>query len=57
MPNINAFEAVVHEKILKDFPPFGPLNDSLRGQPLDFNKSKFLFPRDVSFQIWLKSSD
>jgi len=57
MPNINAFEQVVHEKkifkYLSNFPLFGPLNGPLRGQPLDFNKSPF--PRDDSYRIWLKS--
>jgi len=54
MPNINAFEAVVHEKKkdLSKFPPFWPW----RGQPLDLNKSESQFPRDASYQIWLKST-
>jgi len=59
MPNTNAFEQVVHEKkIFKDlsnFPLFGPLNGPLGGQPLHFNKSESPFPRDASYQIWLKS--
>jgi len=43
MPNVNAFEAVVHEKIFKDllkFPPCCPLKWLPKGQPLDFNKSE-----------------
>jgi len=59
MPNTNAFEAVVHEKnilkICQNVPLFG-LKWFLRGQPLDLNKSESPFPRDVSYQIWLKST-
>jgi len=58
MPNINAFEEVVHEKkifkYLSKFPNFWPLKWPLGGQPLDFNKSESPFPRDASHQIWLK---
>jgi len=60
MPNFNAFEAVVHEKnIFKElskFPPFLPLHGLLWGQPFAFNKSESPFPRDASYQIWLKST-
>jgi len=60
MPIINAFRPVVHEKkIFKElskFPLFCPLNaPPLRGQHLDLNKSESPFPRDISYQIWLKS--
>jgi len=38
-------------KICQICPPFGPLNDPLRGQSLHFNKSKSPFPRYTSYQI------
>jgi len=54
MLNINAFRPVVHGrrflKICSNFPPFGPLNAPLRGQPLDFNKSESPFLRDAFYQ-------
>jgi len=51
MPNINAFRAVVHEKIFEDLPNFSLfclLLGPKRGQPLYLNKSESLSPKHVS---------
>jgi len=57
IPNINAFQSVIHEKIFEDlynFPYFFLLLGHKWGQPLYVNKSEFLFPELVSYQIWMK---
>jgi len=58
MPNINAFQPVVHKKkIFEDFSKlslFCPLLGPKRGQPLYLNKSEFTSPKHVSYQVWLK---
>jgi len=35
---------------------FGPINGPYWGQPLDLNRSEFLFPRYASYKMWLKYS-
>jgi len=59
MSNIRVFGLPVHEKkifkiqfyFLHLFAPYGPN----RCQPLDFCKLESTFPKDASYQIWLKS--
>jgi len=49
MSYINTSVVVVHErKILKDLSKC-PLEWSLKGQPPDFNKSEFQFPKEASY--------
>jgi len=55
MPNINGFEVVVHGQILfVKNSPFLSLKWPQRGQPLDLTSSESSFPRDASYQTWLK---
>jgi len=58
MPNIKAFQPVVHEKKmfedLTKFSLFCPLLGPKGGQPLYLNKSEFPYAKHVSYQVWLK---
>jgi len=56
MSNIRVFGVPVHEKkISPNFTPFCPLWGPNRCQPLYFCKFQSLFPKDASYQMWLKS--
>jgi len=59
MSNIRVFGMPVCGKKMfsnsPTFTPFCPLLSTRRGQQLYFHKLEFPFPKDASYQIWLKS--